>query len=559
MSDQATPQEHAAEDPGMSSELLLSALHSASAWLDLQVSLVNSLNVFPVPDGDTGTNMSLTMRAALDEADSRAHSSVSDLIHVVAHGALMGARGNSGVILSQILRGFAHALDGSVLLRAQGIAQAMRDGAATAYKGVMKPVEGTILTVVRESAEEAERAAASGAGLEQVLERIVGAAQASLDRTPTLLPVLADAGVVDAGGKGLVLILEGILRHIRGDSVSSVQSTGAALEHVEAPVGGYDYDTQFVIKGSILDVAAIRTYIAEMGDSVLVVGDNEAVKVHVHCNAPGAVLDYGISQGDITAIIVENMQLQYEEFLAASRGESRSSPPVAALSVPRPGEEPLSDICVVAVVAGDGLRQILESLGVSAIVSGGQSMNPSTQDLLNAIEQVSSDRVILLPNNSNIILAAEQARELSTKEVGVVPTKTVPQGIAALLAFNYQSDLQTNLVLMAEAGSQVKTGEVTQAVRSVQVNELSVSEGQCIGLIDGELTIASGDATSVVMELLKRMDADACEIVTVYYGEGVIESEAIELTEVVSRAYPELEIELLNGGQAHYQYIVSVE
>lgn len=535
---------------------LLRCLRTASAWLDAHAAQINALNVFPVPDGDTGTNMSLTMRAALDEAGSGPYSAVSDVARVVSHGALMGARGNSGVILSQLLRGFARALDGKDVLTPHSLAEALREAAATAYKGVMKPVEGTILTVAREAAQAAEQMADSGGDVRQVIEATTLAAEEALARTPSMLPVLAEAGVVDAGGQGLTIFFQGVLRHLRGERAIPTTVQPTEISHAEAPNGQYNYDTQFIIIGQDLEPEKIRERIAQMGDSVLVVGDRQTVKVHVHADNPGQVLDYGISQGSVTSIIIENMQLQYEQFKA-----SRQPVPVQPATVRTNGssQRPASDIGVVAVVSGEGLQRVFESLGVSAVVPGGQTMNPSTQDLLTAINSVEHDQIILLPNNSNIILTAQQAKELSSKQVLVVSTKTVPQGIAALLAFNYQASLQSNAELMQEAAKQVQTAEVTQAVRSVQVNGLSIAEGQVIGLLNDNLTTAGEDVSAVVLDLLERVHTEEREIITIYYGENISDGEARALAEEITAAYPDLEVEVHDGGQAHYYYIISVE
>jgi DAK2 domain fusion protein YloV len=528
---------------------LLSLMRAAGQLLERYVDRINALNVFPVPDGDTGTNMSLTMRAALDEVQGRTFASVSELARVIAHGALMGARGNSGVILSQILRGIARALDDRNTVGASEWATALQEGAATAYKGVVKPVEGTILTVARESADAARRAADQGANLEQVLSSAVEEASASLARTPSLLPVLAEAGVVDAGGQGYTVLLEGMVHNLRGEVLDLSSPLGGHVQHAEVAEGAYNYDTQFVIQGANLDVESIREAISAMGDSVLVVGDDQTIKVHVHCDLPGCVLDYGISQGQVTAVIIENMQMQYEEFKA---GRAAATLDVSATRFPaKIANISPAGVALVAVVSGEGLKRVFESLGTSAIVPGGQTMNPSTQDLLRAIDSMPCDQVIVLPNNSNIILTAQQARELSSKEVVIVPTKTIPQGIAAMLAFNYQADLHANAELMTQASQQVHTGEITRAVRSAQVNGLSILEGQIIGLLNDRLVAAT--------ELLQHMEPQDCEIVTIYYGQDVSATEAAQLAEYVRSTYDHLEVEVLDGGQPHYYYIISAE
>jgi DAK2 domain fusion protein YloV len=548
--------------PGAASELdsavLLGALQAASAWLDAHVEAVNALNVFPVPDGDTGTNMSLTMRAGLAEVGSHDHASAGELTQWVAHGALMGARGNSGVILSQILRGLARSLDEKAHVTASDLAQALKEGVVTAYKGVMRPVEGTILTVVREAADAACDAVAMGGNLLEMLDHTVSEARSSLARTPQLLSVLAEAGVVDAGGQGLVLILEGMLKYLRGESVAASSTPLTGVVHAHAVEGEYGYDTQFIIKGTDLDVALIRTCIAEMGDSVLVVGDERIVKVHVHSDHPGEIVEYGLGCGQLDEVIIENMQLQYEEFRAAAAskatdtGLQSSAPP--STQVGAGGE-----IAVIAVASGDGLVRVFESLGADAVVPGGQTMNPSTLDLLTAVDRVVADKVILLPNNGNIILAANQAKELSAKQVAVVPTKTVPQGVSALLAFSGQADLDDNVRLMAEASANVETIEITRAVRTTQINGLSILEGQFIGLVNDNLVMVADDIASLAMGLLEHIAADQFEIVTIFRGEDVSEQEAQALADSVSTDYPDLEIEVLDGGQPHYYFIISAE
>ena len=533
---------------------LLEGLQAGTAWLQRHINAINALNVFPVPDGDTGTNMSLTMKAALAEVEDEHPTHIGQLASTIAHGALMGARGNSGVILSQILRGLAHALEGKAEMDGGLLAQALSEGASTAYKGVMKPVEGTILTVAREAAAAAERQAAAGGNLRQVLAAAYEEAEASLLRTPSLLPVLAEAGVVDAGGTGYAMILEGWLRHMDGESVGTAQLAEETVEHVAAFEGGYNYDTQFLIKGHDLDVEEIRAAMGTFGDSVVVAGDESLVKVHVHCDLPGRALDYAVQLGDVTDVVIENMELQYREFMAKqdSKNHTASLPSI-------PLTQASNGIAVIAVASGEGFRRVFESLGVATVIEGGQTMNPSTQEILQAIEQVPSKDVIVLPNNSNIILAAQQAKEMAGKQVAVVPTRTLPQGISALLAFNYQTDLDSNVAFMNEACNHVATAEITQAVRSVRVNGLSIEEGEVIGLVDGDLVTAGDSAADVLPVLLERMDVSNAEIITVYYGEDVNEEQAQALAKQVQEVCKDAEIEILDGGQAHYWYIISAE
>jgi uncharacterized protein len=519
------------------------------AWLERHQAAINALNVYPVPDGDTGTNMLLTMQSAYQEIQASPEEEVGVIAQKVAHGALMGARGNSGVILSQVFRGFARGLENLESFDTVHFASALREASATAYKGVIKPVEGTILTVAREAAEAAVAAAAASDDLVWVLEQVAREARDSVTRTPRLLSVLADAGVVDAGGQGLYIILEGMLRYTRGEQLTVDPDLAAALDlqalHADAE-GGYGYDIQFIIHGENLEVDAIRDTIASMGDCALVVGDSRAVKVHVHSPEPGTPINYGASLGSLSRVIVENMQEQYQEFIL-----SKAQQPAVT--------EPPSGIGTVIVASGPGLTTVFESLGASVVVQGGQTMNPSTEELLKAVEGIPSDKVVILPNNKNIVLTAEQAKSLAKKQVEVVPTITIPQGITALLSLNYQADLDTNARVMAEAAGTIETVEITTAVRSVQVNGMEVREGEVIGLVNGQLKVKGDSPASVVLQALLEVNTEEYEIITIYYGESVRADEAEELAELLAERYPEQEVEVVDGGQPHYHYILSVE
>ena len=526
------------------------------AWLQRHQTAINALNVYPVPDGDTGTNMVLTMRSAWAEIEDSPEHNVGRVAHQMAHGALMGARGNSGVILSQIWRGFARSLDDKAVLQADDLADACQEASATAYKGVVKPVEGTILTVAKAVADTAERAVEQTDNLMRVLERMVFSAHEAVVLTPSLLPVLEEAGVVDAGGQGLFIILEGMLRYLRGEMVGGdVELTGSVdllSEGVAHGAMGYEYDVQFLVVGDDLDVDAIRNRISEMGDSALAVGDPTTVKVHVHVSDPGVPISYGASVGSIRDVVVEDMQAQYQDFVVDH--ERRSPPSISAGS-----SQAIGDIGVVAVVPGEGLARVFQSLGVGAVVRGGQTMNPSTKDLLEAIENVPTDQVVVLPNNSNVIMAAEQSRELSKKEVVVLRTRFVPEGIAALLALNYQADLESNVRGMTRAMEDVETGEITFATRSATVNGVEVADGEVIGLHNGELTVTGPNVEDVARELLGEMNSADREIITLYYGEDVSEEEAHALAELLEEDCPDQDIEVIQGGQPHYLYIISVE
>ncbi len=543
--DANTHQDHALCDGRALRELVA----SGTAWLEAHIDFVNSLNVFPVPDGDTGTNMYLTMQAALREMATISESSVSVAARASAHGALMGARGNSGVILSQIWRGIAKQIDGKDCITASDFALALQEGATTAYKGVMRPVEGTILTVAREAADAGIRAAGQRDDLKFVLDQVVLEAGRSLARTPSLLPVLRDAGVVDAGGQGLCLILEGMLRHVRGEELpkAAVGQVRAGPKKEAVPAEKYGYDIQFLLHGEDLPIDEIREAIMGMGNSVLVVGDEHTLKVHVHSVEPGRIFTYAISKGTLHDVVLENMQEQAQRFFAEKPPEKR--PTVA----------PMGDISTVVVVTGTGLRRVFESLGAGAIVDGGQSMNPSTEDILQAISEQPTSKVIVLPNNSNVILTAQQAQRLADKEVAVVQTKTIPQGISALLAFNYDADLKVNADLMERAASQIQTIEITNAVRSVKIGGMEVQKGQFIALHNGELIEAGNDLESVAQAVLKDIDVERYDIITLYWGSDVGKEQAESLASWISSHYPEQEVELVEGGQPYYHYIISAE
>jgi DAK2 domain fusion protein YloV len=532
-------------------------VEASLAWLRHHQAAINVLNVFPVPDGDTGTNMVLTMQSAWAEIADSPEQNAGVVAQAVAHGAVMGARGNSGVILSQLWRGFARSLDNKQTFATTDLAEAMQEASDTAYKAVIKPVEGTILTVAREAAIAASEVPREYGDLVVALDYIVGQTRQAVARTPSQLPVLAEAGVVDAGGQGFYVILEGMLRYLRGETVAVDEALDTAVDlkapSIVEPVlhggeVGYGYDVQFVIVGQDLDEECIRADIDAMGDSTLVVGDASAVKVHVHVPDPGVPISYGVRLGSLRDVIVEDMQAQYQEFILG-----RSAPPVTAPSMPQ------SEVSTVAVVPGEGLTRVFESLGIGEVISGGQTMNPSTQQLLEAVEALPADKVIVLPNNGNIVMAARQAAELSHKEVVVVPTRTVPQGIAALLAFNYQADLHTNADLMRAAADDVESGEITTATRSVELDGVQVEAGEIIGLVNERLVASASTIDRVMWQMLEEMALTDREILTLYHGDGVTDEQVNDLAAKARERYPDQEIEVIEGGQPHYHYIISVE
>ena len=553
-------------DGAQMKELFRAAAH----WLERHALTINALNVFPVPDGDTGTNMLLTMRSAMKEiADFTSHSA-AEMADRFARGALLGARGNSGVILSQILRGFARAGQDKDVYTAADVAHALRQASESAYRAVMKPVEGTILTVARAMAEGAEEAVAETKDIREQLRRATQSARNALLRTPEMLPILKEAGVVDSGGQGLVTILEGMMRQLRGETAgdeSAPETAPAAVGfgpemqiHLDAPpptLDGerYGYDIQYLIRGERLDVPAIRLYIGGLGDCPLVVGDETLVKIHVHALTPGPALDYGAGLGMLDDVVVENLDLQFADFFALQAEATNASP----ASLPAMTTESITGVALVAVAAGDGLAQAFRDLGVSAVVTGGQSMNPSTEDFLQAIASVQAEGVILLPNNKNILMAAQQAPGLTDRAVFVVPSRSAPQGLAALMAFDYSKDAAANASLMSEAIHRVVTVELTTAVRTTNINGLDVLEGNVIGLLDGQLIATGQGQLAVAQQILDRIDLAEYEFAALYYGEDEDAKSAESLRSALEERYPAIDFECHPGGQPHYSFIFSIE
>jgi DAK2 domain fusion protein YloV len=528
-------------------------LSAATRWLEKNAPAINALNVFPVPDGDTGTNMLLTMRSMMEEAAGIQEDDASVMSQALARGALMGARGNSGVILSQIFKGFASGLDGTATFGPQEMAQALEKASALAYRSMSSPKEGTILTVIKDVAVVARDNVGTNAGdLADLVGVAVQEARSSVERTPELLDVLKEAGVVDAGGQGLCIILEGILHYLRGEAESiesmevesplTLQPALKAARSLETRSEAYGYCTTFIIKGQSLSADQVREELEPMGDSIVVVGDDTTVKIHIHTPQPGAILDFGISYGSLHDIKIQNMDEQHEEFLQMRRA------PV-----------PAAEIAIVSVVCGGGLEDVFCSLGTSAIVPGGQTMNPSTEEIMRAIDSIPSGKVIVLPNNKNVVLTARQAAAHSSKKVQVLPTEFIPQGVAALLAFSRERELENNLYEMDRAQKSVKSIEITRAVRKAKVGKTIIDEGQFIGLIDGKLKTANDDLWPAVSSTVKAANVDEAEIITLYYGADVQEEEAENLGQALRSQFPALPVEIVQGGQPHYHCIISVE
>ncbi|MDI6870301.1 MAG: DAK2 domain-containing protein [Bacillota bacterium] len=560
--------------------ILKAMIQAAASWLDVNKEGVDALNVFPVPDGDTGTNMYLTLQAAVREVEKVRDDSASKVADAAAQGSLMGARGNSGVILSQFFRGFAKAISGKESIDAGWLAKGLSGAVRQAYQAVMRPVEGTVLTVAREAAKAAADTARTNSDILVVLQAALVQARRTLALTPTMLPVLREARVVDAGGKGLVVALEGAIRALQGGQVADWERVALeeheAEQRVQEPVGAralapeqaaealrYKYCTEFVLKGEgRLNLERIKRDLGPHGDSMLVVGDARTAKIHLHTNRPGFVLEYAIKLGDLIEIQINNMAEQNRELVEQGRAPGSDVPPedrgVAAEAAPEPAGLP-KPIGIVAVAVGDGLEEIFRNLGADVVVRGGQSMNPSTEELLGAVEATNAEAVMILPNNANVILTAGQVKDLTRKRVAVLTTKTIPQGIAALLSFDDHRTLEENVRAMSEAAGAVKTGEVTYAVRRTRFNGVEVEEKDFIGLADDQIKAAGKLLSEVTEALIREMVGDNVELLTIYRGADVSEEDAQKLVEKVRTVHPEFEVELHYGGQPLYYYLISVE
>ncbi|MDE2861345.1 MAG: DAK2 domain-containing protein [Chloroflexota bacterium] len=523
--------------------------------IEARVEDINALNVFPVPDGDTGINMFLTMKALEDSPSTRSATSASAMLSALSDAALRGSRGNSGVILAQFLRGLASGLEGKEQWDGSDLASALGEACTAAYGAVARPVEGTMLTVIRELAEAAQQVAGNGGDVLATWEAACLASRESVARTPTLLPVLREAGVVDAGGLGLSVIMEGALAGLRGvepaliefpapvlDSVStSAQAVSAAfVDATEEEI--YGYCTQFVIEGESLSPDAVRAALEPLAASTVVIGGGSVVRVHVHAEDPGPAISCGASLGTLAQVSIENMDEQHRRFVADRRQEQQLRP-----------------VAVVAVASGEGLTELFLDSGAGRVLSGGDTMNPSTQEILDAVEDAGAERVILLPNNTNIVSAAEQARSLSSREVAVVPTASIPQGVAALLAFNEVEEFEANVSAMSGAFEGVVSGAVGPAQRDAELGGVRVSAGQFMGLLERRMVTSGDDASTVLTELVGIAEAEPGSIVTLYWGAATEEDEAEAAADVLREQFPDVDVEVVFGGQPHYNYIVSVE
>ena len=539
--------------------------------LQVNAEYVNSLNVFPVPDGDTGTNMNLSMTSGATAVVNSASDKVGELANVLAKGLLMGARGNSGVILSQLFRGFSKAILDVDTLNAEDLAKALVHGVETAYKAVMKPVEGTILTVARESAKAGERKARQTDDVVEVMSAVVKYGKKALDKTPDMLPVLKEVGVVDSGGQGLLFIYEGFLNALNGEfqADDTYEPSPAEMdemvnaEHHRSVQGQlatedikFGYCTEIMVRlgegptvDSNFDYDTFRNYLDGIGDSLLVVNDDEIVKVHVHTEHPGEVMNYGQKFGALIKVKVDNMRLQHEIILEHDEE-------VAEFEAAPTERKPYA---VIAIAAGEGVQELFKSLGAAYVISGGQTMNPSTEDILKAITEVNADQVISLPNNKNIFMAADQAAEVADVPVAVVPSKTVSQGMTAMLAFNGEQSLEENKTAMTEMLDSVVSGQITNAIRDTAIDGVEIHEGDYLGMVDGKIILSEADKYQATLDTLNKMISEDIEIITIIVGEEGTQAEAEKLSEAIEASYPDLEVEIHEGKQPVYPYLLSAE
>lgn len=535
--------------------MLKKAFIGAAQYLDANKEEVDALNVFPVPDGDTGTNMSLTMKSAVKQILNLEEYNAGKVAMAASDGSLMGARGNSGVILSQLFRGFANGLKDKGIVNTVDLANAFKLASDTAYKAVMKPTEGTILTVARGCAEYALKIAKEDDDVIKFMHKVIEYGNYVLNKTPEMLPVLKQAGVVDAGGKGLICVLTGAYNAITtGEEIELefIESTIEGPIHISHDIDTadikYGYCTEFMINTQYKDYEQFRDEIAEFGDSLLVVGGEGIIKVHIHTNNPGKVLEKALELGELNDIKIDNMRYQHNHIIANEKQVDDEKPKVSN-----------KKYGIITVSVGEGIDAVFKDLNADYIIPGGQTMNPSTEDLLKAIENVEGENIIILPNNGNIVLAAKQAKDLSDKNVYVVPTKSIPEGISALIAFNPEIDIDENLENMKEATSYVKTAQVTYAVRDTEINDIKIKKDDIIGVTGDEILAIGNDVEQVALELLEKMVDDESSLITIFYGNGLKEEDAIKLSKKLEEKFEDFDIEVLFGGQPLYYYIFSIE
>lgn len=518
-----------------------------------QSEFVNSLNVFPVPDGDTGTNMSMTFRAAVKEIEKLNSDSIQEVAKVLAKGALMGARGNSGVILSQILRGFSNGFKGVNEADAQIVARAFNEGQISAYKAVMRPTEGTILSVIRAAAEKAIKS--NTKDIVELLEEISAGAKEMLDKTPDMLPALKQAKVVDSGGMGLYIIIEGMLQALKDDIVAEIKDVNIAAgtkvgaQSTEEADIKFGYCTEFIILGEASLAKEFQGKIEGLGDCVIVVGYDDVIKVHIHTNDPGQVLSIAVTYGELSKIKIDNMREEHRELLVEGANEKKDE--VAQTEA--------KEFAFIAVAMGSGISAIFKDLGVDYIIEGGQTMNPSTQDILECIDKINAEHIFVFPNNKNIIMAANQAAEISDKDIRVIETKSIPQGVACITMFDYNIDVNENEENLKEILETVKTGSVTYAVRDTEVNGKVIESGNKLGLVEGKILEVGEDTLEVAEKVIEDMIDDDSELITLYYGEDITEEEVEGFVSKLEEKYRDFDIQYYEGNQPIYSFFISVE
>ncbi|MDM5319888.1 DAK2 domain-containing protein [Bacillus pumilus] len=545
-------------------KMILAGAHHLSQ----NAQIVDALNVFPVPDGDTGTNMNLSMTSGAKAVEETNTDHIGKVGVALSKGLLMGARGNSGVILSQLFRGFSKQIEQKEMIDAKEFALALQAGVDTAYKAVMKPIEGTILTVAKDAAKKAVAVSATENDIDRVLELTIEEARASLDRTPDLLPVLKEVGVVDSGGKGLLCVYEGFLASLRGEELPlkaaslptlkelvSAEHHKSAQSHMNTEDIEFGYCTEFMVKfeedKQSFDENAFREDLSEFGDSLLVVSDETLAKVHIHAEQPGDVLSYAQRYGSLINMKIENMREQHSSIVNEEKEQAPAAPKAPAAEKQRFG--------VVSVAMGEGIADLFKSIGASVVIEGGQTMNPSTEDIVTAIESVHAETVFILPNNSNIVMAAKQAATVSSREVVVIPTKTVPQGMSALLSLNEAASNEDNEAAMLEAIDHVKSGQITFAVRDTQIDGIDIAKGDYMGLFNGKITLTAKNQLDAAKELLTKMVTKDDEIVTIIKGEDASSEEMDELEAFIEKTFEDIEVEVHDGKQPLYSYILAVE
>lgn len=543
----------------ISGEHFYAMMQNASNRLESQSDYVNSLNVFPVPDGDTGTNMSMTFKASVKEIDGFNSDNIGEVSKKLSKGALMGARGNSGVILSQILRGISRGLDGKATVSVKEFAAAIEEGAKAAYKAVMRPTEGTILTIIRTAGEVAM--ASNANCMEELMVDVCRECKTMLDKTPEMLPALKKAKVVDSGGMGLLIILEGMLEALKNDlkiempvKVASGKSAEVSAQStVNADDIKFGYCTEFIILGDANKANEFRDEIESLGDSMIVVGYEDVIKVHIHTNDPGKVLQKAVTIGELSKIKIDNMREEHRHMVANADDFARAEE--AAVEE----EAEAKRYAFISVAMGSGMKDIFKDLGVDYVIEGGQTMNPSTQDMVDAINKLNAEHIFILPNNKNIIMAANQAAEVSDKDIRVIPTKTIPQGITCITMFNAEEDVDTNEAELKEAMENVQSASVTYAVRDTEMDGLEIKEGNILGLLEGKIKEVGEDPYEVAKDLLDQMCNDESELITIFYGSDCKEDEVESFIESIEEKYSDYDVQCYKGDQPLYYFIMAVE